>query len=174
MAARLYPERPVSALGRVMIDGGDLAIWFLFQGEPFDVARVYGNQGEFRGYYVDALEPVAWSATLSVVEAAGVPTYVVEPLVDLFLDLWISPDGQCEVLDENELREAERKQVLSTRQADLARRTIFRLVSQVGSRRFPPADVVEFDLTPAELGSYFRETRRIEDERPPVCRPNKR
>jgi uncharacterized protein len=149
-ASRLYPKRPVIVSGEVAICSGNLAVWFLFQGRPFDLARIYTADGEFAGYYVDALESVSWR---------NGDADTLEPLVDLFLDLWIWPDLRVEVLDEDELAQAERQGVISRLSAATARATLNNLVTDVKSGRFPPREVVSFQLSDAELGKLASMTQ---------------
>ena len=121
---------------------GDLAIWFLFKGQAFDVARVLSSGGELRGFYVDALSPVRWNAA---------EPDTLEPLDDLYLDLWVWPDYRCATLDEDELALAELHGRISRNDADLARSTIWELVLEVKSGTFPPAEIRAYDIPPDQL-----------------------
>lgn len=137
LAHRLYPKGPVLAGSDAVIHPGDLAVWFLLKGQAFDIARIYRPTGQFRGFYVDALEHVCWE---------DADTETLGPLVDLFLDIWIWPDLRFSILDESELEEAEERGWISAPQAKLARETIHDLVEQIEECVFPPTMVVGYDL----------------------------
>ncbi len=121
-----------------MIEKGSVGVWFLPKGASYDVARVYSPTGIFRGYYVDALEPVDWE---------GDDPESLNGLTDLFLDLWIWPDGRHIVLDDEELTSAETKGIITPSQASCARRTITDLVDMLRRGEFPRETVSSFQLT---------------------------
>jgi len=114
---------------------GYYAIWFLFKGRPFDIARFYRPDGAWTGYYADILEPVNWEA--------GDPE-TLKPIIDLFLDLWITPAGEYTVLDEDEFEEAVSRGRLSADQEAHARSTLQQLVEVIDRGTFPPTSVKEF------------------------------
>ncbi|HZW03284.1 MAG TPA: DUF402 domain-containing protein [Anaerolineaceae bacterium] len=66
---------------------------YLFYGEWFDVVELRGAAGELIGYYCDICTPVV---------RQGQDYF----LTDLFLDLWIEPDGSMRELDWDEFEEA--------------------------------------------------------------------
>jgi predicted RNA-binding protein associated with RNAse of E/G family len=113
------------------------AVWFLFNGQPFDVARFYRPDGTWTGYYADVLEPVNWD---------GNDPETLQPIVDLFLDLWIAPDGKHLVLDADEFEDAVSDGYLSEQQIDHARSTLQELIDQTAQGLFPPPSVQEFKL----------------------------
>ena len=59
-------------------------------------------------------------------------------LTDLFLDLWITKDGQVSVLDEEELANAFMNHVISSRLAHDARKRMKSLMWRVKADKFPP------------------------------------
>jgi predicted RNA-binding protein associated with RNAse of E/G family len=131
------PSTPLDVQGERVVDRGYWAVWFIFKGQPFDVGRFYRPDGTWTGYYVDILEPVRWR---------GADPTTLEPIVDLFLDLWVSRDGRYTVLDEDEFEEAVRRGILTARQAGHARRVLDDLVGAVGRGAFPPPLVRDFRL----------------------------
>ena len=131
------PSKPVEYFGERVLDAGYWAVWFLFQNQPFDVGRFYRPDGTFTGYYADILEPVRW-------ERANPAT--LEPMIDLFLDLWIAPDGSHLVLDEDEFQEAVDLGSLTTAQIGYARRVLQDLIEAAERGAFPPTVVKEFRL----------------------------
>lgn len=142
----LKPKSPLIVNGKPALIHGDIAVWFLFKGEPYDVARIYSPRGVFRGYYVDALEPVSWE---------GSNPWSLEPLVDLFLDLWIWPELRYEILDAEELAGARDSNKISPDQFTRATDTIARLAGSLARGQFPPPGVVEFDVMASPAITLF-------------------
>lgn len=136
-AYQFRPSKPVQYHGEIVLGAGYWGIWFLFKDRSFDIARVYRPDGTWTGYYVDVLEPVRWKASN--------PT-TLEPVVDLFLDLWIAPDGKYIVLDEDEFDEAIGLKRITQAQADHARRVLQELREATERGEFPPPVVREFRL----------------------------
>lgn len=128
----IQPSKPFVFQGEEVIGPGYSAVWFLFQGEPYDIGRFYRSDGTFTGYYVDILEPVHWTVE---------PELALEPLVDLFLDLWIAPSGEHAVLDEGEFEAAAQGRVLTPVQVDHARAALADLVAALADGTFPPDQV---------------------------------
>lgn len=135
LATELSPSKPLNYLGNIVMGVGYRAVWFLFKGRPFDIGRIYRSDGTWTGYYVDILEPVQW---------AGADPNTLKPIVDLFLDLWIAPDGQYEILDEDEFEDAITLGHITSDQIDHARRVLKELVEATEQGEFPPAVVKEF------------------------------
>jgi predicted RNA-binding protein associated with RNAse of E/G family len=83
-----------------MVLGDNFAVfWFVFSNLWYSVAKVYNLDNEWTGYYCDILKPVKRN-----VDASGKPNRF--EITDLFLDLWINPDGTYEIQDEDEFEEA--------------------------------------------------------------------
>jgi len=129
------PSKPLEYLGEIVLDAGYGMVWFLFKDQPFDVARVYHPDGTLTGYYTDILAPVRWE---------GSDPTTLEPIVDLFLDLWIAPDGRYIVLDEDEFEDAVRLGNLTREQVDHARSVLRELIEAIERGEFPPPVVKEF------------------------------
>lgn len=134
---RAYPSKPLYYRDQEVMAAGYDVIWFLFKDEPFDVGRFYRPDGTWTGYYVDILEPVRWQ---------GTNADTLQPIVDLFLDLWIAPDGEHMVLDEDEFEDAKAKGYLSGDQVAHAQETLQRLVASVMQNTFPQDVVKNFRL----------------------------
>lgn len=137
LAHRITPSAPLEYQGEVVMGNGYWAVWFLFKGQPYDVARVYRPDGTWTGYYADVLEPVHWD---------GNNPHSLPPLVDLFLDLWIAPDGEFEVLDEDELQAAIEGGTISGQQAAQARDVLAHMIAATRSGDFPPRLIRDFRL----------------------------
>ena len=119
------------------MDAGYWAVWFLFKHRPFDVGRFYRPDGTWTGYYVDVLEPVQWT---------GSDPTTLEPITDLFLDLWIAPDGRYVILDEDEFEEAISRGSLTPEQIGHARRVLQELTAATARGAFPPDVAKDFRL----------------------------
>ena len=137
VAHALAPSRPLDYAGAPVLAAGYWAVWFLFKDRPFDVGRIYRPDGTWTGYYVDVLEPVRWR---------GADPSTLDPIVDLFLDLWIAPDGGYLVLDEDEFAAAVRLGHLTAAQAAHARAVLDALVAATARGDFPPEVVRTFTL----------------------------
>ncbi|MGH2447260.1 MAG: DUF402 domain-containing protein [Chloroflexota bacterium] len=131
------PAKPLVVGDEVVMAPGYLFVWFLFKDQPFDIARVYRPDGSFTGFYADVLQAVQWQ---------GDDIETLQPLVDLFLDLWITPGGEYYVLDEDELEDALAKGVISAEQEHFARAELARLIEDLERGAFPPKAVREFRL----------------------------
>jgi len=137
LATELSPSKGVHYLGESVMSVGFWAVWFLFKGRPFDVGRVYRPDGTWTGYYVDILEPVYWE---------GSDPNTLQPLTDLFLDIWIAPDRNYMILDEDEFEEAVRLGHITPPQTSHARNVLQELVEATERKDFPPTLVREFRL----------------------------
>lgn len=113
------PKEPFRYDGEVVLDRGYWGVWFVGNGASHDLGKVYNANGRHTGYYVDVLEPVRWQ---------GDDIATIKPVTDLFLDLWIAPDGRWQILDEAEFWEAEAQRWITPEQAAHARRTLAHLV----------------------------------------------
>ena len=129
---QLRVRKPRREFGKVVVGKGYLAVWFIFRGRGYDVSKFYDRKRRFTGYYCDIIRPI--TRLLSNATKTSIMT-------DLFLDLWITPDGKYLVLDEDELEEALAKHVISSSLARQARRELQLLIQLTKSGRFPPASV---------------------------------
>ena len=93
--------------------------------EPFNLLEFRGTNGDLLGHYSDIGEPV-------VQLRPGI-----YQMTDLFLDIWLFPDGRLLELDWDEFEEAIDRQVITPSQANLAREAMKRLVLEVGQGIYP-------------------------------------
>ena len=98
---------------------------FYFFKEPFNLLEFRELDGTLLGHYSDIGEP----ATLVS------PTEF--QMTDLFLDIWLCPDGKLIELDWDEFEEAIEKQVITSTQAKLARSAMKRLVEETAKGIYP-------------------------------------
>lgn len=99
---RVKPSSPIVQKGQTVLADNFAAVWFVFTGSWYDVGKVYNLENTWTGYYCDIMKPVKRS-----VGANGKLNRF--EITDLFLDLWINPDGTYEIQDEDEFEEAVQK-----------------------------------------------------------------
>ena len=96
-----------------------------FFAEPFNLLEFRGANDDLLGHYSDIGEPVVKLASGDY------------QMTDLFLDIWLFPDGRLLELDWDEFEEAIEHKVITAGQADLARETMQRLVHEVEQGMYP-------------------------------------
>lgn len=97
----------------------------LFYKEWFSIMQLFDPDGNLLGSYCDMLTPL---------QKRGGEYY----LTDLFLDLWVAPDGTFIELDWDEYAEAVSHEIITPEQAEMAVQTMHRLVAEARQGRFPP------------------------------------
>ena len=96
---RVKPSSPIVQNGQMVLGDNFAAVWFVFTGLWYDVGKVYNLNNEWTGYYCDVLKPVKRSVDVN----GKLDRF---EITDLFLDLWINPDGTYEIQDEDEFEDA--------------------------------------------------------------------
>ena len=138
---RVKPSTPIVQNGETVLADNFAAIWFVFTGLWYDVGKVYNLNNEWTGYYCDIMKPVKRR-----INAAGALDCF--EITDLFLDLWINPDGSYEIQDEDEFEEAIQTGAISPELAEKARDTLSALIVEVETGKFPPQIVQEYITFP--------------------------
>ncbi len=128
---RVKPSSPIILNGETVLDDNYTAIWFVFTGLWYDIGKIYNLKDEWTGYYCDIMKPVKRSPDQF-------------EIVDLFLDLWVTPNGNYEIQDEDEFETALEEGIISTELAEKARHALDDLISEVVSGKFPPEFVKNF------------------------------
>ena len=96
---RVKPSSPIVQNDVTVLGDNFPVVWFVFTGLWYDVGKVYNLNNEWTGYYCDVLKPVKRSM--------GVDGKLDRfEITDLFLDLWVNPDGTYEIQDEDEFEDA--------------------------------------------------------------------
>lgn len=126
--------RPIVVDGETVLEDGSPAVWFTFPGEWYDIGRFHLADGTFTGTYANVLTPVRFLDPLNW------------ETTDLFLDVWIPPDGGVRVLDRDEFEDAVRRGWLEPRDAARARREAERLAAAATRGEWPPAMVEAWTL----------------------------
>lgn len=89
-----------------------------FFAEPFNILEFQDAAGNLLGYYSDIGEPARKLAPGKY------------EMTDLYLDVWLSPEGQLLELDWDEFEEALQKKIINTEQANLARAAMQRIKAE--------------------------------------------
>lgn len=97
---------------------------FYFYTEPFDVLEFRYETGELAGYYSDVALPLTR------------PNGEYH-ITDLFLDIWVFPDGAVRELDWDEFEAACRAGALSPELQTHARETMLRLLAEIKAGTYP-------------------------------------
>lgn len=122
---RVKPSSPIVHNGETVLGENFTAVWFVFTGLWYDVGKIYNRNNEWTGYYCDIIVPVV--RTESRFE-----------ITDLFLDLWVYPDGSYEIQDEDEFEAAIQSGAIDIGLARKAREALNALIAEVESGEFPP------------------------------------
>ncbi|HZR99488.1 MAG TPA: DUF402 domain-containing protein [Chloroflexota bacterium] len=110
-------------LGYVILERGDLFLEWYYFGRWYNVFQVYGRDGQLKGWYCNV----------------GMPPELQDDelgYVDLALDVFVHPDGQYLVLDEDEFAELKRT-TLAPAHAALAERGLAELLAMIAAERLP-------------------------------------
>jgi len=135
--------KPVRAGERVILEPGAPVVWFTFRGLWHDIGRFHLRDGTFTGFYANILTPVEmdepgrWRTT------------------DLCLDVWLGAAGGVEILDEDELAEAERRGWADAPTAARARREAATLADGARKGHWPPAPVHQWTLERARAAAHL-------------------
>lgn len=123
---------PLRVEGIEVIRNGYTMVYFAFIGENYDVLKVYDERGNFRGLYVDVLAYTKRDG--NTIE-----------MLDLFLDIFIFPDGRAFLLDEDELEMALNYGLIDKETFDFAYQVARDIMEKIKRREFPPSVVWKYD-----------------------------
>lgn len=121
---RVKPSSPIVQNGKTVLGDNFAAFWFVFTGLWYDVGKIYNLNNEWTGYYCDVLKPVKRS-----LDGTRKPEYF--EITDLFLDLWINPDGTYEIQDEDEFEDAVQNGAIDTELEKKAWNVMKALIAEV-------------------------------------------
>lgn len=133
LAEAMPYEPPMRIEGQVVLELGSDVVWFTFPDTWHDIGRFHRADGTFTGLYANILTPpelhgTEWNTT------------------DLFLDVWVSPQGKVLLLDEDELDEALGREWVDAPSAARAKQEGRRLVQGAEEGVWPPPVVHEWTL----------------------------
>ena len=141
---RIKPSSPIVQNGETVLDENFTAVWFVFTGLWYDIGKIYNLNNEWTGYYCDIMKPVKRSVDIAgdgQAQGSVSPTF---EITDLFLDLWINPDGSYEIQDEDEFEAAIRDGAIGSELAEKAQDALNTLIAEVAAGKFPPQFVRTF------------------------------
>ena len=134
-------DPPIRIHGKIALEAGSDAVWFTFPNKWHDIGRFHLADGRFTGIYANILTPPVihpdgnWETT------------------DLFLDVWINPEGKLSVLDADQLVQAEEEGWVSKAEGDRAREEVDWISTEFDQGRWPPPIVEEWTLEKARQSS---------------------
>ena len=128
---RVTPSTPIVIDGETVLGDDFYAIWFVFTGFWYDIGKIYNLDNEWTGYYCDIILPM--KCTSDKFE-----------IVDLILDLWVSPNGTYEIQDEDEFATALENGIIEPELANKAQIALNNLIDEVKTGSFPPEFVKNF------------------------------
>ncbi|ASJ09160.1 hypothetical protein A3L11_07925 [Thermococcus siculi] len=123
---------PLRVNGVEVIRNGYNMIYFAFVGENYDILKVYDEEGNFKGLYIDVL---AYTKR----EGNNLE------MLDLFLDIFVFPDGEAFLLDEDELEMALNYGLIDKETFDFAYSVANGILEKLKRKEFPPEIVWEYD-----------------------------
>ncbi len=126
-------KNPLYINGIKVIENGYTMLYFAFVGENWDILKIYSNEGKFKGLYIDILSYTKrYSNTLE--------------MLDLFLDIYISPDGKVSLLDEEEIKTALNSGIIDEKTFDFAYLTAREIIERIANGEFPPQIIYKYSL----------------------------
>ncbi len=134
-------QTPIAVGGATILEPGSPVIWFTFPGKWHDIGLFHRADGAYTGLYANALTPV---------EPLGAHSWTT---TDLCLDVWVSPGGVAQVLDEADLDRAEANSLIDGKLATRARREAEALLRGYRAGTWPPPIVGEWPLGRARASS---------------------
>ena len=123
---RVKPSSPIIQYGEMVLGQDFPVVWFVFTGLWYDVGKVYNLNNEWTGYYCDVLKPVKRSTDVE----GKLECF---EITDLFLDLWINPDGTYEIQDEDEFEDAVQNGAIDTELEQKSWEVMKALIAEVES-----------------------------------------
>lgn len=130
-------DPPIRVGDQIVLEAGSDAVWFTYPGLWHDIGRFHLANDQFTGFYANILTP-------PVIRPGGE-----WETTDLFLDIWVDPEGSLSVLDEDQMADAEAKGWISKDLADRARSEVEWIVGEHEAGRWPPPIVHEWPLARA-------------------------
>ncbi|WP_297420912.1 DUF402 domain-containing protein [Thermococcus sp.] len=122
---------PLRVNGVKVIDNGYGMVYFAFVGKNYDILKVYDEEENFKGLYVDVLAYTRRDGdTLE--------------MLDLFLDIFIFPNGEAFLLDEDELEMALNYGLIDRETFNFAYSVADELLEKLKRGEFPPQIVWEY------------------------------
>ncbi len=123
---------PLRVNGVEVIKNGYTMVYFAFVGKNYDILKVYDTEGNFKGLYIDVLAYTKREG--NVIE-----------MLDLFLDIFVFPDGRAFLLDEDELEMAFNYGLIDRRTLEFAYSVARAILERLKRGEFPPEIVWRYE-----------------------------
>ncbi|ASJ07115.1 DUF402 domain-containing protein [Thermococcus pacificus] len=123
---------PLKVNGVKVIDNGYGMVYFAFVGKNYDILKVYDEEGNFKGLYIDVLAYT--KRKRDTIE-----------MLDLFLDIFIFPSGEAVLLDEDELEMALNYGLIDRKTFEFAYSVARNILEKLKRDEFPPQIVWEYE-----------------------------
>jgi predicted RNA-binding protein associated with RNAse of E/G family len=127
--------RPLMAGDEVIVEKCFSGISYNFWDQWYNVISVYDQAFEFKGYYSDILTPIQ-------------KTWTLVTTTDLFLDMFMFPDGRWVVVDEDEFETALEDGLMDEGIARNARAAIETISAMAAAGKWPPEIVKQVPNDP--------------------------
>ena len=127
-------DEPIVVDGMTILEPGSPVVWFTFPGKWHDIGLFHRTNGALTGLYANILTPVEF-----VDERFWTTT-------DLCLDVWVPQWGSVELMDEDELDEAQDKGWIQQRLANRARAEARTLMHAHRAGAWPPPETGQWSL----------------------------
>jgi len=134
LSTDLTLESPFEVNGTTILETGSRIIWFTFPNAWHDIGLFHKANGHHTGIYANILTPLK-----------HVSPFVWET-TDLFLDIWINPNDECTVLDEDEFTIAKQSKWISSTFAKNALTELKLLIDGHRNGTWPPQFIFQWDL----------------------------
>lgn len=144
LATDVELPRALEVDGLPILEPGAAAVWFTFPGVAHDIGRFHTREGHFTGWYANILTP-------PLIEEEGIWR-----TTDLFLDVWMAPDGAVTLMDQEELEHAEAEGWVTPDEAAGAREEAERVMAAAAAGTWPPPVAREWTLERARSAAADR------------------
>jgi predicted RNA-binding protein associated with RNAse of E/G family len=134
LAQDLTFDPPLIIQDGVVLETGSSAVWFTFPDHWHDIGLFYRADGSFSGTYANILTPPIFEST------------VLWRTTDLFLDVWVGPDGGLAVLDRDQFEHAASTGTIDAELATGALAELSRIETSHAAGVWPPVVVNEWSL----------------------------
>ena len=130
-------NEPIVVDGMTILEPGSPVVWFTFPGKWHDIGLFHRTDGALTGLYANILTPVEF-----VDERFWTTT-------DLCLDVWVPRRGPVELVDKDELDEAQDRDWIPQRLANRARAEASTLMHAHSAGAWPPPETGQWSLARA-------------------------
>ena len=143
LAESIDLDVPMIIEGQIALEPGSSVVWFTFPGAWHDIGSFHRKDSSFTGFYANVITPPRiedhiWHTT------------------DLYLDVWVTPNGTAKLLDEDEFEEAVAHGLLDYDTAIRAREEANNLLEEARGGVWPPPIVREWTLAQARASAIAR------------------